>query len=77
MNEEEIEQKFVELMQICEDLGWSVSIPKLKDDNSEVPGLIIGTRGYINLITENLPDDLDFDDVESYEEALETNEDLH
>lgn len=36
-------------------LGWAIAIPNGPDEMA-LPGLIVGTREYINDITSNLPD---------------------
>lgn len=40
-----------ELLEIAQELGWSVAIPST-DDDEEVPGLIIGEPGYVDMVTQ-------------------------
>lgn len=38
-------------------LGWTVALPELNDDDP-VPGMIIGTNEYVGSIIDNLPDNM-------------------
>jgi hypothetical protein len=47
------QQLIKDLLTICEELGWNVAIPQVEEDD-EVPGLIIGTAEYVEMVTEAL-----------------------
>lgn len=40
-------QLFKELLEIVKELGWTVALPTVGDDE-EVPGMVIGTEAYID-----------------------------
>jgi len=47
---------FEQLVAIIGKIGWAVSIPKVADEEA-VPGMIIGIPGYVEGITDLLPED--------------------
>ena len=53
----EIHPQILILMATC-DIGWDVAIPRLADDNAEIPGLIIGTEEYIESLLDRYKIDL-------------------
>jgi hypothetical protein len=49
-NEKDYKSQLIkDLLEICEELGWSVAIPDTEEDE-EVPGLIIGNPEYIEKV---------------------------
>ncbi len=52
-------QLFKELIDIIHELGWSVALPNV-DEDSIVPGMIIGEQEYIDSIVDQLDDDMEF-----------------
>lgn len=53
----QLEQDIKVLGEICSRYGWSLAIPS-GDDESEIPGLILGTPEYIDFL---LGDDVPLD----------------
>lgn len=43
-----------ELLEIANELGWQVALPSQKEQNEEVPGLIIGQGKYVNKVLDCL-----------------------
>jgi hypothetical protein len=61
------EEAFDQLIKALEALGWSMAMPSVADD-SEVPGMVIGKAGYIDFVTEHLPEDVNWDEIDFYDE---------
>jgi hypothetical protein len=55
---EEVPESLQRLIKAVEDCGWSIAMPGVDNEDSEVPGLIIGRDDYIDIITSYLPDNL-------------------
>lgn len=54
---EETEELYERLLNLIAEIGWSIAIPDVSDDE-EVPGLIIGTEEYVGKVLACLPEDL-------------------
>lgn len=48
------------LSNVCEFFGWQMAIPKMIDEEADVPGMIIGKQEYIDQVVSHLPDNTEF-----------------
>lgn len=50
VKQEDEQEAFVMIIEACRILGWQFVIPNFVEDDDEVPGLIIGTKKYVDKI---------------------------
>lgn len=46
----------VRLLKAAKELGWEVAVPKMRNDDADVPGLIVGTSVYVDKVLGYIPE---------------------
>lgn len=70
MNQKKQQQLIDIITSACEDLGWVVGLPGTDDEEEKVPGLIIGTRQFVETVVQTYTNDYEVFDKNMNDDGL-------